>query len=33
MREVLGLGHEQGMEAIGGFEFQMRILILLHSRF
>lgn len=33
MREVLGLGHEKGMEAIGGFEFQMRILILLHSRF
>ena len=33
MREEFGLGHEQGMKAIDGFQLQMEILILLHSRF
>lgn len=33
MREELGLGHEQGMEAIDGLQLKMEILILLHSRF
>lgn len=33
MREVLGLGHEERVEAVDGLELQVEILILLHSRF
>jgi len=33
MGKVLGFCHEEGVEAIYGFEFEMEILILLHSRF
>jgi hypothetical protein len=31
--EILGLGHEEGMEAVDGLELEVKILILLDSRF
>jgi hypothetical protein len=33
MGKELSLCHEQGMETVDGFELQVEILILLHSRF